>query len=163
ATGDNNQLQSDGVYNYEYDDEGNRTRRITLVSGNPTGATTVYSYDHRNRQTRVVEKDSPSGTITKQTDYTYDAFNRRIAKPIDTKGGTSGGVTEQYFVYDGQNIQLALEADGDIIHRYLYGNAVDQLFSAEAANGDVLWGLTDDQNTPRDIAEYNVGTDSTTI
>jgi YD repeat-containing protein len=34
-TGENNQLLSDGTYNYEYDNEGNRIRRTEIATGEP--------------------------------------------------------------------------------------------------------------------------------
>ncbi len=45
VTGENNQLLSDGTYNYEYDAEGNRVRRVEIA----TGEITEYSWDYRNR------------------------------------------------------------------------------------------------------------------
>ena len=45
VTGDHNRLLSDGIYDYEYYAEGNRTRRIEIA----TGAVTEYVWDHRNR------------------------------------------------------------------------------------------------------------------
>ena len=44
-TGSNNRLTNDGTYSYEYDNEGNRTRR-TKTS---TNEKTEYAWDHRNR------------------------------------------------------------------------------------------------------------------
>jgi hypothetical protein len=49
ATGDNNLVLSDGTYDYEYDAEGNRTRRTHIASGEVTD----YDWDHRNRLVRV--------------------------------------------------------------------------------------------------------------
>jgi RHS repeat-associated protein len=72
----------------------------------------------------------------------------------------------------------------NLSHRYLWNSqAVDQLFADEALSplppgasqgegsagydltsaGDVLWALTDHENTIRDLASYNAGTDTTTI
>ncbi len=52
-------------------------------------------------------------------------------------------------------------------NRYLWGPAVDELLAEETVdNGgaeDVLWALTDHQNTVRDLAQYNPGTDTTTV
>jgi len=44
---------------------------------------TEYEWDLRNRLTKVTEKDA-SGNVTKVVEYTYDVFNRRIAKEVDT-------------------------------------------------------------------------------
>jgi YD repeat-containing protein len=98
-TGTNNQLLNDGTYRYEYDAEGNRTRRVNLQ----TGEITDYTWDYRNRLTAVTTKDS-AGSITKSVEYTYDVYDRRIAKAIDLDGeGTAPTQTER-FVYDGEHI-----------------------------------------------------------
>ncbi len=52
-------------------------------------------------------------------------------------------------------------------YRYLWGPAVDDFLAEETVdNGgaeDVLWALVDHQNTVRDLAQYNPGTDTTTV
>ena len=68
-TGDANQLLSDGVYNYEYDGEGNRTRRVEIA----TSAATGYEWDYRNRLTRVSFENS-AGVVTEEIVHTYDAY-----------------------------------------------------------------------------------------
>ncbi|TVS15330.1 MAG: hypothetical protein EA424_16400, partial [Planctomycetaceae bacterium] len=44
VTGDNNLVLSDGVYDYQYDAEGNRTRRTHISSGEVT----EYDWDNRS-------------------------------------------------------------------------------------------------------------------
>ena len=55
----------------------------------------------------------------------------------------------------------------DLSHRYLWGDAVDQLLADETVDDggaeDVLWTLTDWQGTVRDLASYDTSTDTTTI
>ena len=65
----NNRLQFDGTYNYEYDNEGNRTKRTSIA----TGEVTQYSWDYRNRLIQVVVIDNASN-IVNQADYTYDSI-----------------------------------------------------------------------------------------
>ena len=52
TTGTNNQLTNDGTYSYEYDHEGNRTKRTKTSNGSYT----VYTWDYRNRLTNVTEQ-----------------------------------------------------------------------------------------------------------
>jgi len=73
--------------------------------------------------------------------------------------------------------QIALQFDStgpggpaaaDLSHRYLWGDAVDQIFADEsvadlATPGEVLWPLTDHQNTVRDVARYDGATATTTV
>jgi YD repeat-containing protein len=143
SAGTNNQLLTDGTYNYEYDGEGNRTKRTEIVSGKVT----EYVWDYRNRLTSVLFKDA-SGTVTKTIQYIYDVNDRRIGKKID------GVVTERY-VYDGSNIALVFDGAGTQTHRYLYGVGVDQVL-ADERGGTVVWALSDNQGTVRDLADKDI-------
>ena len=79
----NNRLLSDGTYTYEYDGEGNRTKRTETA----TGEVTEYEWDYRNslRLVGVVVRNS-SREIVRTVEYIYDPFNRRIAKIVDSDG-----------------------------------------------------------------------------
>ena len=87
---------------------------------------------------------------------------------------TAGGTTTQTrYVYDGNQIVLQFQKTGtgdlaatDLSHRYLWGPAVDQLLADEQVHydglqpefGNVVWTLTDNENTVRDLATYSNGT-----
>jgi len=156
-TGENNRTLSDGVYNYQYDAEGNRTTRTHIASN----VVTEYTWDHRNRLVKITEKDS-GGVVTQVVDDVYDPFNRRLAKVISP--GVGPGVVE-HFIYDGaaravdddKHIALRFDNAGNVSNRYLHGPAVDQILADEQASGDVLWPLADNLGTVRDLAEYDAG------
>lgn len=148
TTGTNNQLLSDGTYNYEYDGEGNRTKRTEIA----TGKVTEYVWDYRNRLTKVSFKDA-AGNEIKTVEYTYDVNNRRIAKSIDPDGAGAATPTVERYVYDGQNIALTFDGNGTQTHRYFYGTGVDQILADENGQGQVLWTLTDNQGTVRDLVD----------
>jgi RHS repeat-associated protein len=139
-TGTNNQLLSDGTYNYQYDREGNRTLRTEIA----TGKVTEYVWDYRNRLTTVLFKDA-GGVVTKTIEYLYDVNNQRIGKKID------GQVTERY-VLDRNQIALVFDGQGNQTHRYLYGTAIDQVLADETPTRTV-WALTDNQGTVRDLID----------
>jgi RHS repeat-associated protein len=175
TTGDNNQLLNDGTYSYTYDDEGNRLTR----TNDTTGEVTEYEWDFRNRLVKVTDKDY-MGTTTQEAAYTYDVFNRRIAKAVDTSSpfNLADAAIERY-VYDdlngitsvdGGNVVLDfLDADGSgsspltLNSRLLFGNAVDQILAQEdveeniTAADRVLWQLGDHLATVRDLVK-NDGT-----
>src|SRR5262249_43813720 len=77
--------------------------------------------------------------------------------------------------YDGSEIVLRFsDADdsadraADLKQRYLWGQAVDQLFAQEdvtdlVTEGRLLWALGDNLGTIRDMAEYDSGTNTTTV
>ncbi len=146
--GTDNRLLSDGKYNYEYDFEGNRTKRTEIASGKVT----EYTWDYHNRLTKVVDKNA-SGNITLQADYTYDVFDRRLAKVVDTDGAGVAIATVERFVYDDDNIALTFDGNGIVTNRYLHGPVVDQILASENATGQVLWALTDNQGTVRDVVD----------
>ena len=172
TTGTNNQVTSDGTYNYTYDDEGNRTSRTKISDSTKV----EYTWDHRNRLTDVVFMTS-GGTVTKKIQYQYDVFDRRIGKKIDADGnGTYESAT--YWVYDdagkrdpntGTSLDdIVLEfndADGDgtglatLTTRYLHGPQFDQVLASETPSGNVVtWALADHQGTVRDMVRYASGT-----
>jgi RHS repeat-associated protein len=93
----------------------------------------------------------------------------QVRSQIDSDGDEDFD-SERLFAYDGNQIVLdfAGDAASDLAHRYLWGPAVDQILADESvasltSAGDVLWPLTDHLNTTRDLAEYDSGTDTTTI
>ncbi len=157
TTDPDNQLKSDSVYNYLYDEEGNRTKK-TAITG---GAYTEYSWDHRNRLVSVRDYDS-SDNLLKQVDYTYDVFNRRIGKQLSDDGNTvfDEGST---WVYDGPHITLEFtDSDGDgsleakLSHRYLHGPVIDMILADEQVSvaweeGATYWPLTDHLGSVRDV------------
>ena len=137
VTGDHNLILDDGTYTYAYDNEGNRTRRVATA----TGEVTEYTWDHRNRLTAVVTTAS-NGTVIKEAAYTYDAYDRRIAKIVDADGEGGEASTEERFVYDGDHIALVFDGEGNQTHRYLHGPLVDQVLAEETADGETRWALT---------------------
>ena len=147
TTGLNNQLLSDGIYNYQYDDEGNRIKRTEVA----TGKSTEYVWDYRNRLTKVLLKDVGS-VLTKNIEYVYDVNDRRIGKKVGTSASLSAsGVVERY-VLDRDQISLVFDGVGNQTHRYLYGTEVDQVL-ADESNGQTNWFLSDHQGTIKDIVD----------
>ncbi|MHB9047276.1 MAG: RHS repeat-associated core domain-containing protein [Pirellulales bacterium] len=156
-TDPNNRLLRDSAYTYQYDDEGNRTKRTSRADQ----SSVEYSWDHRNRLTRVTYKNA-QGQTTKTFDYTYDVFDRRIAKEADDDGNGTIDRAERY-VYDGQHIVLEYNGAGALAHRYLYGPVVDQVLADEDPTGGVDWLLADRQGTIRDVVEYDAQLDVTNL
>jgi YD repeat-containing protein len=104
-TGKNNQLTSDGVFRYTYDDEGNRVSKVSKNSK------TEYFWDHRNRLVRVVDNG-------KSVEYDYDYRNRLVRR------------NDELFVHDGWQIACSF-ANGKIEHRYLWGAMQDELLAMD--------------------------------
>ena len=81
-TGADNELLSDGTYNYQYDADGNRIERTDIA----TGAVTDYVWDNRDRLVEVIDRASAGGAITEDVHYFYDAQNRWIGETISVPG-----------------------------------------------------------------------------
>jgi RHS repeat-associated protein len=97
------------------------------------------------------------GEIIRTAEYTYDVYNQRIAKTVDADGdGSLAAVTERFVYGRDQNIALVLDENGNVNHRYLFGNGVDQI-EADESNGNVRWALTDHLGSVRDVVD-NSGT-----
>ncbi len=166
TTGTNNQTTADANYTYTYDKEGNRTRRTKTSDSSYE----EYTWDHRNRLTKVSFKTS-GGTETKNVEYAYDLFNRLIRRKYDADGPGSGAATNVYLVgYDGINPTLAFDgtAKTDVSNRFLWGPAVDQLFADEQVTttstvGNVIWPLADQVGTLRDLVDFNESTSVFTV
>jgi uncharacterized delta-60 repeat protein/RHS repeat-associated protein len=182
--GAENRLLSDGTYTYQYDAEGNRIGRFidenhdgVLDSGDAD--ITQYSWDNRDRLTEVRDYADyaalAADTPTKVVDYIYDVENRLIEEKIDSNGdGTIDH--ETCYAYDGYQIVLQFDKDGtgnvtnaDLSHRYLWqANAVDQLMADEQVTnvqtpGNVVWPLTDNLGTVRDLAVYDAQSGATSV
>ncbi len=164
--GTDNRLLSDGTYNYQYDAEGNRTKKTSIA----TGASTDYTWDFHNNLIKVIEK-TPSGVTIKTVQYGYDALDQKVWKKVTDSTGTR---TEAY-VYDGlrdergsagDQLILRFDGAGDLTNRYLHGPAVDQVLADEQitpTTNNTLWSLTDHQNTVRDLVDFNTSTHLTSI
>ncbi len=129
-----------------------RTKRIDKS----TDEVTEYSWDIRDRLTGITVKDV-NGDIIKSAEYKYDVYNQRIAKTVDADGdGAAVATTERYVYGRDQNIGLVFDENGNLNHRYLFGNGVDQI-EADESNGNVLWALADHLGNVRDVVD-NAGT-----
>jgi RHS repeat-associated protein len=154
--GPDNELLSDGKFNYVYDAEGNLIRRTDIA----TGAVHEFRWDERNRLIAVVDTDA-AGHLVQEVDYTYDDLDRRISERVRD---AAGHVVLTDYVYDRDNVLLDFVApDGPggpkptLAMRYLFGPAVDQVLAQQDAAGNVLWLLPDRLGSTRDIVD-NAGT-----
>lgn len=140
VTGDNNRLKSDGVYTYDYDNQGNLIRRTEVA----TGAVREFTWDHRDRLVGITDAAS-NGSMIHEITYTYDALDRRLSETIN--GETT------YFVSDGQTLWAEINAANEVIARYLPGAEVDELLARDQAEEGTAWYLTDRLNTVRNVVD----------
>jgi RHS repeat-associated protein len=136
--GTDNRQQSDGTYNYAYDNEGNVTTQ-TLIS---TGQYTVFSYDDRNRLIEAVLKNA-SGQTLHDDKFVYDVNDRRIGKSVD-------GVWT-WTAYDGSNAFADFTGAGALTEHYLYGLAADSLLARVDSGNNAAFYLTDRNGSVRQL------------
>jgi RHS repeat-associated protein len=135
-TGTNNRLTNDGTFTYTYDNEGNRlTKKLTSTGGSAT----TYTWDHRNRLTKVM---TPTTTV----DYIYDPFNLLIKRTVN--GNASGA---ENFVHDGDQMIFVLREDGKANHRFFWGANVDELIADDPHFDTTTWMLCDHLGSVRDV------------
>ena len=109
-----NQLTADATHAYQYDDNGNLTRKTLLATGNFT----AYTYDAENRLTKVEEFAAGNPTAFATSTYRYDGLGRRIEKVAPT--GT------KRYVYDGEDILLEYDGANVLQARYTHGPGIDE-------------------------------------
>ncbi len=105
-----NQLLEDANFTYQYDNNGNMTRKTAKIGG----TVTTYEYDAENRLVRVV---SPTNTAN----YKYDGLGRRVEKDV-----IAGTTMVTRYVYDNEDILLELNGANAIVARYTHGPGIDE-------------------------------------
>ena len=142
TVGSNNRIISNGIYTFEYDLEGNIVSKIN----SSTHESVLYTYDHRNRLSKV-SFHSSENAITKEISYTYDLFNRRIGKTIN-------GEVNQYF-YNGEQIWKEINSKAQITY-FLVADTTDswvarQSLAASSLFSGLCWYISDRLGSVRSI------------
>lgn len=136
----NNQITTNGTFNFSYDAEGNIISKTEIATGNITS----FKYDHRNRLTSVIKKNS-SNTVLSIVTFDYDIDNKRIAKTVN-------GITSHY-IYDRDHVWLEHDSAKNITARYLYTESIDEILARWTPNDGTAWYLTDKLGSVRDLVD----------
>ncbi len=108
--------------------------------------------------------------LLEEIEYTYDGFDRRLTKKVTepVEVGPAYSWKERY-VYDSvpgsglDHVVMVLDAydNFSVKKRFLHGPIVDQVFAEEdGSTGNVMWMLTDNQGTVRDVVDSSGGSTS---
>ena len=168
TTGANNQLTSDGTFNYTYDHEGNRLTRTRISSAQANDYETTYTWDYRNRLTDV-EYFNNSGVLTKHVHYVYDVYDHLIGMQFDPSGGGTYTSSEWYALDLAANPNapalpvLQFNGSGNETYRFLNGptaGGVDSVMGVlgqeavtiQGSAGTTTYALADNLGSVRDIA-----------
>ena len=137
-----NQLTADANFDYQYDDNGNLTRKTLLATGNYT----QYTYDPENRLTQVQEFAAGNPTAITTSSYRYDGLGRRIEK-------VANGQTKRY-VYDGEDILLEYDGSNALLARYTHGPGIDEPIAVTKA-GSTFYYHQDGLGTVTELTDTN--------
>ena len=135
-----------------------------------------------------VEEKNCNGDDLAVLDYVYDMYDEMIGRSSTVNSYDSGTgalatttPSAQNFVVDPlavDEVLIAFDGTGKITDRYLWGpgsgelsrTAVDQILADESYStpsaapttaGSILWPLTDNQGSVRDVVQYNSGDNTT--
>ncbi len=129
-----NQLTSDSKHQYEFDKNGNLTKKIEKDDDEKATVWT-YTYDYENRLTKV-EKSEDNETL--RVSFKYDPFGRRIEKKVEEVEHGRAEETKTFtYVYDNEDIILEYQAKTDDgkpktdTTRYIHGPGIDELLALE--------------------------------
>ncbi|HQR13295.1 MAG TPA: RHS repeat-associated core domain-containing protein [Nitrospira sp.] len=137
-----NQLTADATHSYQYDDNGNLTRKTLLSTGNYT----QYTYDAENRLTKVEDFVAGNPTAAFTSTYRYDGLGRRIEK-------VANGQTKRY-VYDGEDILLEYDGSNVLQARYTHGPGIDEPIAVTKA-GSTFYYHQDGLGTVTELTDIN--------
>jgi RHS repeat-associated protein len=112
-----NQLTEHAQFIFEYDDNGNQTKKTNKTTNNFT----AYTYEAENRLTKVEDFLVGNPTPTATSTYRYDGLGRRIEK-------VANGQTRRY-VDDRDQILLEYDGTNLLQARYTYGPRTDELIA----------------------------------
>jgi RHS repeat-associated protein len=152
TTGTQNEMLSDGTWNYTYDAAGNVLTKTNIAGGDVW----TYGYDLANHLTSGVHRDS-HGTLLVQVTEKYDVFGNRVEEDVYTPGS---GTAVQRFARDLQgNVWADLDGNNALQTHRLYADVNGQTvpFARVSAAGVVAWYLTDHLGSVRDVTD-NTGT-----
>ncbi len=125
-----NQLSADSNFSYQYDDNGNLTKKTLLATGNYT----QYTYDAENRLIQVQEFAAGNPAAITTSSYRYDGLGHRIEK-------VANGQTKRY-IYDGEDILLEYDGSNVLQARYTHGPGIDEPLSRTPVTPGVGSGHT---------------------
>ncbi|MEE4638059.1 MAG: putative Ig domain-containing protein [Wenzhouxiangella sp.] len=138
ANGDGgHRLLSDGEMTYQYDATGAVVSRVNTA----TGETLNLDYDTLGRLVGATLLDAGNAVIS-EASFGYTPAGARTFAEVD-------GV-RRHFVYDGDNVILVLDDNGQVLSRRLQGRTVDRPLAIDDGN-QIRWLLADHLGSIRNV------------
>jgi RHS repeat-associated protein len=155
TTGSQNRVAQDGEWDFQYDAEGNLTRRTSRFDASHY---VTYTWDHRNRLTKI--EHHASGAVSQTIDHRYNAAGGLVRESVDNYEGL-GAAIKQY-VNEGGRRAITLDGGGasaTVARRYQYGPTgevlFDQFFEALGQETERYELLGDHQHTTRAVLGHS--------
>src|SRR5207302_9454914 len=111
-----------------------------------TGETWAYRHDPDSRLVHAEQRDA-GGTLLQSADYKYDSSGQQVEKDV---WSPSAGTVVTRYAYANGRVAAALDAQGNVTQRYLYG-AGGALVGVIDAAGHLSTVLTDAAGSVRDV------------
>ena len=118
AVNDLNQTLQTAEYVYEYDLNGNRTKK----SNRYNDSIIKYTWNAENQLTKATVWKGTQ--LLKTIDYAYDAIGRRIGRSV-TDHIVPAKSYQRKYVYDGQQIIAVLNGAGEFLSAYVHSDGID--------------------------------------
>lgn len=131
-------LQSDALFNYFYDNNGNLIRKYPKDTTKPAYK---YTYSSTNQLVKFEVLENMAGQVIKRAEYKYDVLGRRIQKQVVDLQNSSASYTRRY-LYNGDNIFVEMDEDNDVLARYTHSPlSPDDLLGADITSDGQGAGL----------------------
>ncbi|MEO0454087.1 MAG: putative Ig domain-containing protein [Verrucomicrobiota bacterium] len=155
----NNRYQDvtvDGIlWTFGYDEEGNLISKASVAAGEVW----LYHYDHRNRMIKAEKRPDMVSPAIQTTTFTYDLFDRRIAKEtVSVTQSLNHSITYRYngdMVWSEKVTTNGLESDTNY---YLTGDRIDQWLAKQtldSGSATLNWYQADRLGSITGIADEN--------
>ena len=153
-------LKEDFKYLYVYDDNGNLASKIDKAN-----QADFEQYIHRSDNRLIQIKKFVGGVLTQESNYTYDALNRRVEKQVIDYNDANNNVTKR-FVYDGNEAHIETDESNSITAIYTHSTLrTDDMLAVDVTSHGVskkraqsqgsYFYLKDAQGTVTDLTDTN--------
>ncbi|WP_413942693.1 RHS repeat-associated core domain-containing protein [Bdellovibrio sp. HCB-162] len=141
-------LQFDGVYDYQYDNNGNVLTKIPRDSAKESFK---FTYNSVNQLTKVEVFRTPLDTFAiREIKYTYDVLGRRFRKVVSNRANLLDRTTnyDRRYIYNGDHIFAEENANFELLARYTNNPTnLDDMLAVQITPAGVSAGLASSSKT----------------
>jgi RHS repeat-associated protein len=147
-TAADNQIKTDGTWNYTYDNVGDVIQKTGVSGGSQSGYTWKYAFDNANRLSSATEYNSSNAVVVQELNF-YAVNGNRVEQDVTQSGTTT--VTK--FSYDlSGNVIADLNSTNGVVTRRMFLDATDSVFARVGSGGTLDFYLSDHLGSIRALA-----------